>query len=236
MQMDFAFLLSCHARENELLAHLDVLKYCPVPHKIIVLYSGEKTLPVPFVPYSAQANLRAGAGFAFLAGMEEAIRHGLDAVCYRNGDDWLFRHELVAERVAFLKSFHVAGYSWFYGNATNEVALNELYVKVPSFRDADFAAWRDRLVDESVYPEYLAAEFLRVPFGFNRLSGREVPEGIGRALWRHSARQQPLVQSRLATNYLARLQAAVALLSATAAAYPVCGRPGAGAIFRCMGP
>lgn len=178
--MRLVFIVATHDQEALLLAHLDILHFCPVPHEVLVLYSGGNSLPLPYVRYPRTTNGWTGAAVALATGLQEARDLGYDVACYRNGDDWLLNQALIPGWLAELKQ--VAGYNWFGAGLTGNVALNELYVRLDKYTHADFGQWAERLLKSEPDPERYGAEMLGLKeSNFYHLPGREEHQGVGKA-------------------------------------------------------
>lgn len=180
--MKLAFLVPTYDQENLLLAQLDILSFCPVQHEVIVLYSGDKDLPVPHVRYPSTKHGPSGAALAFVYGLREAKKRGVEAVCFRNGDDWMFNHDLVRSRVQLLESRPIVGYSWFSDAGRDDLTLNELYVRLDKI-SVDLDQWEHRIIEQQPHdPERHVAAMLNVSEEkLHRLGDREDPQGIGRS-------------------------------------------------------
>jgi hypothetical protein len=179
--MKAAIVLTCHSRTLDLLCHTDILKFCPTKHDIIVIYSGDKPLPVEHHKVPAQNSVVLGAALAFVESIKVTLERGYDLACYRNGDDWLFKHELVAQRFDLAKLFDFTGYNWFGSGKDTNIALNEIYFRPKVFENYDFPWWEEWLRQNITSScEAPVAKFLNMSRrNWYRLLGREKSWGVG---------------------------------------------------------
>lgn len=139
--MKVGFILSCYNRVDDLMAHLDIFKYCPFPHEIIITYLkhdiGQEYLDeINKYPNMKVDGVKFSLGplISFIEGIRGAGDLGIDYVCYRNADDWLFNWDFEKHNFEQMeKGYLCAGYNWFSVGTYNEFAMNQFYAHVPTF-------------------------------------------------------------------------------------------------------
>lgn len=180
---DFGIYLACHQRTQDLLCHLDRLKYLPIPHEAFVLYSGAHDLGV-YVPNLIRFHVVKHAPVAgVLTALKDARQRGIKWILYNNGDDILFRNDIVAYHLCQIREndYDLCGYSWYGQGRISDITVNELYMNVAKFDWLDVdKALENLYARESVSIEHELASVLRLPVRkLFRLSDREIPRGIG---------------------------------------------------------
>jgi len=187
------FIISVYEKVDDLMAHLDIFKYCPFQHEIIITYMKsdipERHLQEIQKYHSVSVNglhFRFGPLLSFIQGIRKAKELGLDYVCYKNADDWLFNWDFEKKNFSKMmyKDHSSCGYNWFSLNVHTNFAMNQLYADVNKFFE---------FVDEVEH------EFIRSPlkvlcefkigdwilksigswYNFYRLPGRERFPGVG---------------------------------------------------------
>jgi hypothetical protein len=134
------FILACHDKIVETLAHLDILKYNPIVQGIIVIHSGHHYLgnniynypyfKVPPVGYGV------GAFLALVKGLREAKKLNYTHAHFSNGDDWMLNTTLSEETYKKLfMHYKACGYNWLSYNCYADIALNEFFVDLSVFSD-----------------------------------------------------------------------------------------------------
>lgn len=192
--MRIGFILTAYDRIDDLLAHIDILKFFPHEHTIIPVWM-KKDVPDYFLEeickhehahYADGVTFRIGPLLGLISGLRRAKEVGLDYVVYRNGDDWLFNHQFCLDNFNVLASGKkIAAYNWLTADTTFEFALNEMYLDVNAFMEtADEAEKYFRSSNYKFLCELKMARWvkrtLNHDFGqFYRLPGREQWPGIG---------------------------------------------------------
>lgn len=183
--MKFAFLLSVFNKVDDLLAHLDILKYCPIEHEVIIAYL-HKDMPLTGLEnyhciYVESTGFHSGTLLSLVAGVRKAHEMGIDVLCYRNADDWLFNYELTASVLDEMKTHDCAAYNWFSTESREEFAMNELFVRVDKFAPtADKFEKFFYNSDKKVLCEWKIAKWINdTTDKIYRIPGRERNPGIG---------------------------------------------------------
>jgi len=189
--MKVGFVLSCYNRVDDLMVHLDILKYCPFDHEVIIVATMDW-------PEAYLEELRAyhyvrieGHGHALgpllscIAGVKKAHEIGLDIICYRNADDWLFNYEFEENNFKQMQTHLCGGYNWINVGADHDITLNQLYLRVDKFVEtaADSEKYFLRSMKDLLC-EFKMARWLKRTCSdfkkqFYRLPDREQEPGIG---------------------------------------------------------
>jgi hypothetical protein len=193
--MKIGFILTAYDRIDDLLVHLEILKFFPFPYTVIPIWM-RKDVPEHFVealkeyPHSHYVDglkFRIGPLMALLSGLKKAEEIGLDYVVYRNGDDWLFNHDFCLKNFIMLdvQKKDVGGYNWLTCNTFQEFAMNELYLRVSKFVPHIEEAKKYFIEsDDRHLCEFKLGKWLRSVLGkgfekFYRLPDREFDPGVG---------------------------------------------------------
>ncbi len=189
--MNFGIVLSCYDRTDDLMAHLDILKFNKDVRKIAVIYMHPDAPPK--IPHDVELIRLPSPGFtsgplvSVTHGIRWAAANNLDYMVFRNADDWMFRHDLTRGWINYMNTNHriVAGYNWFSVGTMRDITLNENIFRVKRFIDSVDEAEKYFLKsDQSYNCEYKMAWWInRIINGdvnlFYRLPGREQEPGIG---------------------------------------------------------
>lgn len=189
--MKFGIVLSCYDRVDDLMAHLDILKFNQFAPRIAVVYMHPDA--PPRMPHGVELIRLPSPGFtsgplvSATRGIKWASAAGMDYMVFRNADDWLFRHDLARGWIDQMEAGGqiAAGYSWFSVGTMRDVTLNENIFRVDRFIDSADDAERYFLSsDQSYNCEYKMAWWVnRVTKEnadlFFRLPDREQEPGIG---------------------------------------------------------
>jgi hypothetical protein len=189
--MKLGFIIPTYDRIDDLLSHLDVLKFFPHPHEIIPIWMN-KDMPDYFLKEMAKYKHSLyvdGVGFhigpllALVSGLRKASELGLDYIHYSNGDDVLFNHDFVWNNIMVLdkENKDVAAYNWLTTDTMMEFALNELCMRVDKFiRTAAEAEQYFRKSSSKFLCEFKMSRWIkRTTDRFYRLPNREISPGIG---------------------------------------------------------
>lgn len=191
--MKVGFLLSVYNKIDDLMAHLEMFKYYPFEHEIIIVHMMD--LPPSYMEEIAKYHVVQIEGYGHyigpllsaVAGVRKAYELGLDYVVYRNADDWLFNYDFEQQNFERMKNegYLCGGYNWLNVGTFHDITLNQLYFHAPSFYKTSFDAEsyfkrspRDFLC------EYKMARWLKrtcnhLDRQFYRLPGREQEPGVG---------------------------------------------------------
>jgi hypothetical protein len=192
--MKIGFILTTYDRIDDLLAHLDILKYYDDEKEIIPIWM-KQDLPKYFLDemskykhahYCDGIKFKIGPLLGLVSGLRKANELGIEYVVYRNGDDWLFNHDFVKENFNIIhQGKTVAAYNWLSHNTVTDFAMNELYLNVskfmPSIDEAEeyFKKSSDKLLCESKIAKWIKCVLNRDYSSFYRLPDREKSPGIG---------------------------------------------------------
>lgn len=206
--MKCGIILSCYDRVDDLLAHLDILKFNPHGPKIMVAYMHHDEPPA--MPDGVELIRLPSPGFtsgpllSITRGVMRAADLGLDYLTFRNADDWMFNHDMAQEWISHLDrtGLVAAGYNWFTVGTMNDITMNENILKVDAFAPSAATAERYFLRSDQAYNcEYKMAWWVRRVTksdhgdGFFRLPDREAVPGIG---W--EAADVPKAYEKFGTN------------------------------------
>jgi len=191
--MKIGFILSVYNKLDDLMAHLEIFKYYPFEHEIIIV-----TMMDPPEDYQKEIdkypNVRIngyghyiGPLLSAVAGVRKAHELGLDYVCYRNADDWIFNYNWEEKNFKKLESegYLCAGYNWLNVGTYHDITLNQLYFHVPSFyKTADdaesyFKRSMPGYICEYKMPRWIKKTCKNLEKEFWRVPGREQEPGIG---------------------------------------------------------
>lgn len=189
--MRFGVVLSCYDRIDDLMAHLDILKFNQHAPKIAVAYMHSDAPPK--MPMGVELirlpspGFTAGPLISVTRGVKWAAENNLDYMVFRNADDWMFQHDLAYNWIKHMDADGqiAAGYNWFSVGTMRDITLNENIFRVDSFVDSTNEAEKYFLKsDQSYNCEYKMAWWVnRVINGnsnlFYRLPDREQEPGIG---------------------------------------------------------
>lgn len=191
--MEIGFILTAHSRIDDLLAHIDILKYFPRKYSLIPIwmkqdvpaYFEKEMARYPHAHFCDGKDFGMGPLLGLLSGLTKASEIGLDYVVYRNGDDWLLNHDFCLQNFLSMhsKGADLAGYNWFTCNTMTEFAMNELYMRVDKFapRVEDgyqyFTTSSQKLLCEVKISKWIRS--ITTENQFMRLPDREHPVGIG---------------------------------------------------------
>jgi len=187
--MKIGFILSAYDRTDDLLAHLDILKFFPQDHVIIPIWMN-KDSPDSFkkslsryehTQYCDGISFSVGPLIAIVNGLKTAARLGLDYVIYRNGDDWLFNHQFVLKYLSEMDGKHVGAYNWISVGTNIEFAMNELCLKVSVFAShLDRAEEQFKSLSANIPCEMKIAKWInKITKSLYRMPDREQWPGIG---------------------------------------------------------
>lgn len=208
--MKIGFILTTYDRIDDLLAHLDILKYYDYPHEIIPVwmnkdspdYFKEEISKYQHSHYYDGIKFGIGPLLGLISGLRKAHEIGLDYVVYRNGDDWLFNHEFVKTNFNIMSNgMDVAAYNWLSVGTYSEFAMNELYINVSKFipsidaAESYFKNSTDKLLCESKIGKWIKQVLNRNYKTFYRLPDREMFPGIG-----YEVESIPLLFEQMKTN------------------------------------
>lgn len=191
--MRIGFIISCHNKFDDLVAHLDIFKYYPFDHEVIVVCTMD---PPEFYKEAIDKfhNVRIegyghyiGPLLSAVAGVREANKLGLDYAVYRNADDWLFNYKWEEQNFKLLaeKGYLCAGYNWLNVGTYHDITLNQLYFHIPSFyataddAEAYFKRSTPGYLCEYKMPRWVKKTCHKLEQQFYRLPGREQEPGIG---------------------------------------------------------
>lgn len=189
--MKFGIVLSCYDRVDDLMAHLDILKFNQHVSKIAVVYMHEDQ--PPDMPHGVDLIRIPSPGFtsgpliSATRGVQWAAANNLDYLVFRNADDWIFRHELSYNWIQQMKSCGqiAAGYSWLSVGTMRDITLNENIFHVNHFLPSVLDAEKYFLSSDQSYGcEYKMAWWVNRAIKnnsdlFYRLPDREQDPGIG---------------------------------------------------------
>lgn len=193
--MKLGFILTTYDRIDDLLAHLDILKFFPHDHEVIPVWMNEKVpeyfleemAKYPLAHYKNGISFRLGPLLGLVSGLRKAEEAGVDYIVYRNGDDWLFNHDFCLLNFMHLETTgkHIAAYNWLTHDSTTEFAMNEMYMRVKQFASTSSDAERYFLNSNSRFLcELKMTRWIKRSIDFNfdglyRLPGRENEIGVG---------------------------------------------------------
>jgi hypothetical protein len=186
-----AIVLSCYDRVDDLLAHLDIIRFNPYNPRVIVVWLHEDDPPE--LPVWADLIRLPSPGFtsgpllSLTRGLKRAADFGMDYVVFRNGDDWLFDHELAQSWLYEVdsKGKLAAGYNWFTVGSFRDITMNENILNVRHFMPTVDEAEKYFLSSDQTYNcEYKMAWWMRkaipdIESQFFRLPDREQEPGVG---------------------------------------------------------
>lgn len=191
--MKVGFIISVYNKIDDLVAHLEMFKYYPFKHEVIVVYMHD--LPPSYKEevdkyHAFQINGYGhyiGPLLSAVAGVKKAAELGLDYVVYRNADDWLFNYDWEWDNFNKLKDndYWCAGYNWLNVGVDYDITLNQVYFKVSEFiKTADDAEAYFKRSPKGYLCEYKLPRWVKrtcTDMGkqFYRLPGREQEPGIG---------------------------------------------------------
>lgn len=185
--------MTAYNRIDDLLAHTDILRFCPITHEIIPIwmredvpdYFRDEMKCFPHAHYCDGIKFSIGPLLGLVSGLRKARDLGLDYVIYRNGDDWLFNHDFVQETLEIMHNKDVAGYNWLSCGTMAEFAMNELWLRVdkfaPSVDEAEryFLSSTDKYLCELKISKWIRQVLDKDFSRFYRLPHREVWPGVG---------------------------------------------------------
>ncbi len=181
------FILTTYSRIDDLLVHLEILKYFPIPYEVIPIWMNQdvpdyflsEMKKYPHAHYCNGINFSLGALLGLVDGLKKAKEIGLDYVIYRNSDDWIFNHNFVLENIKNTKD--ISAYNWFGQNTNKEFALNEMCLNVDLFaKSIDWAEDYFLNSNDNLLCEFKIAKWIRkVTKDIYHLPDREHPKGIG---------------------------------------------------------
>jgi len=191
MNKNFGIVLSCYDKVDDLLAHLDILKFNRRKPKIMVAYLHPDK--PPRLPKNVDLLRITSPGFTAgtLVSLTVAMRHaanlGLDYLVYRNADDWLFNHDLANGWIDHMEATGklAAGYNWFGIGGFDEFSMNENIFSVRHFVPSALAAEKRFLAIsrftgcEHNLPWWIKHVLTNLEEQFFRLPDREQEPGIG---------------------------------------------------------
>lgn len=141
--MKIGFIISCHNKVDDLMVHLEILKYYPFDKEIIICHSMdyEDKYMNEISKYHHKKiesnNFHVGTLLCLLEGMKLAKTLKLDYIVYNNCDDWCFNYKFVQDNFSIMSDYKAGGYNWFSVNTYDDFAMNHLYLHVPSFNNLD---------------------------------------------------------------------------------------------------
>lgn len=207
-----AFIISVYNKIDDLAAHLDILKYCPFEHEVIIVYMMD--LPKEYQEMVDQYHAvkingmghYIGPLLSAVAGVRKAHELGIKYAVYRNSDDWLFNYDWEQKNFEVMeKEKHlVGGYNWMNVGVYHDITLNQVYFDVPAFEaTADDAERYFKRSQKGFLCEFKMARWVKktcknMEKDFYRLSGREQYPGIGWEskdivnAWQASGKMMPL--------------------------------------------
>lgn len=192
--MKIGFIIGCHGKIDDLMAHLDILRYCPFDHQIIIVHSMDyndfymKEIDKYHHVRIDGKGHHIGPLLCVVGGIRKAHELDLDYTCYRNADDWLFSYEFEKENFDLMeeKGYLCAGYSWMGVNNDKDVTLNQLYMNVNNFHQTadDAESYFLRSGKTGLICEYKMSRWIKrtlkdMDAQFYRLPDREQLPGIG---------------------------------------------------------
>lgn len=140
--MNLGFILSCHSRTDDLLAHMDIIDCYKFKSEIIPIYMREncqdyfhEEMKKRNGIYRNGIRFEVGPLLALCTGIRRAKEMGIKWVIYRNGDDWLFNHHFIEETYNYMETDGklFAAYNWLTVGGVVEFALNEVWLNVDKF-------------------------------------------------------------------------------------------------------
>jgi hypothetical protein len=189
--MKFGIVLSCYDKVDDLLVHLDILKFNRLAPKIAVIYMHHDQPPV--MPRGVELITMPSPGFSagplmsVTRGIRWAAKNNLDYMVFKNADDWMFNHELAyswLEKIASENKI-AGGYSWLSVDSMRDVTLNENIFDVDYFLNTVSDAESYFLKSDQTYGcEYKLAWWINRATKYDsslfyRLPDREQEPGIG---------------------------------------------------------
>jgi hypothetical protein len=137
--------------------------------------------------YTNGIRFNIGPLMGLCSGLRKANELGLDYVVYRNGDDWMFNHEMCYNNFKFMQENNkkVAAYNWLTVGTMVEFALNEMILHVPTFmstiEDAEhyFRLSSNKFLCELKMSRWIKRTLEDIDNEFYRLPNREQEPGIG---------------------------------------------------------
>jgi hypothetical protein len=199
--MKAGFIIACHNKIDDLMAHLEIFKYCPLEHEVIVVHTMDYADNYMQEIKKHHHQRIDGMGhyigplLCAVAGVRKAHELGLDYAVYRNADDWLFNYKFEEDNFKKMKSkgYLCAGYNWLNVGVFHDITLNQVYFDVKAFeKTADDAESYFKRSQPGFLCEYKMSRWVRrtlptnIERYFYRLPGREQEPGIGherRDLW-----------------------------------------------------
>lgn len=190
--MKKGFILACYNRVDDLMTHLDLFKFCPFDHQVIVAGTMdwptkyyEDLKPYHFIRIDGHGHA-IGPLLSCIEGVRKAKQIGLDVVCYRNADDWLFNYKFEEENFQKMKEGYICGgYNWLNAGAYHDITLNQVYLHVNQFMATSSDAEQYFLRSPKDFLcEFKMARWIKrtcsdISKQFYRLPGREQEPGIG---------------------------------------------------------
>ncbi len=191
--MKIGFVIACHEKIDDLMIHLEALKYYSFKHHIIIIHSMDYSADYMNEIKKHTHKRIDGYGhyigplLCAIHGVREAHKLGLDYICYNNADDIVYNDEFVENNFNNMQSNAClcGGYNWLNVGVFHDITLNQLYLHVPSFNktadDAE-AYFKKSMIDylcEYKIPRWLKRTCTDIKKQFYRVPGREQEPGIG---------------------------------------------------------
>ena len=206
------FIISVFNKIDDLAAHLEILKYCPFEHEVIVVYMMDLPVEYQKIVNKFHSVRIDGMGhyigplLSAVAGVRKANELGLKYAVYRNSDDWLFNYDWERKNFEVMeeKKYLIGGYNWMNVGVYHDITLNQVYFDVPAFYetadDAEeyFKRSKKGFLCEFKMPRWVKKTCKDIEKEFYRLPGREQFPGIGWEscdivnAWRSQGRSVPL--------------------------------------------
>lgn len=185
-----AIILACHNKIDDLMLHLEVLKYYTFPFKTIIIHTMD--YDINYMKEIKEYPNRRIEGYGHFISPLLCLAEGLrlakeldcEYVVYRNADDILYNSSWEKENFKTMKNYLCGGYSWLNVGVNYDITLNQVYLHVPSFyktiTDAEnyFKNSSQRFLPEHKLPRWIK-KTCNFEKDFYRLPGREQEPGIG---------------------------------------------------------
>lgn len=191
--MKIGFIIACHNKIDDLMVHLEMFKYYPFEHQIIIIHTMDYEDKYMEVINKHHHQRIEGYGhyigplLCAVAGVRKAHELNLDYVVFRNADDQLFNYNFELTNFNKLKNegYLCGGYNWLNVETYHDITLNQVYFNIPAFHaTADDAEAYFKRSSPEFLCEYKMARWIkktcsRLNKEFYRLPGREQEPGIG---------------------------------------------------------
>lgn len=183
--MDTAILVSVYNKIDDLMAQLDILSFQKHPIMVVAMHPQTPPLPHTTVRMESQG-FYTGPLLSLCAGIRKAKEMDIKYLCYRNADDWLFRHDLADDIFSKMQTegYKCCAYNWFRKDYFEEFSMNEFFVDVDAFYSTvDKAEEFFKGSSRALLCEWKIPRWIKASIGdwskFYRVPGRETELGVG---------------------------------------------------------